>query len=101
MVVSIDHDVLELYATWMARDLESHTVLTFDETEEIHGIGGYVTCEPAGDTGCGRIGLLAVEPRLPRAEVRPGLDRPPRSSSSSRAAPSAWRSRPRGRTCRP
>jgi dTDP-4-amino-4,6-dideoxy-D-galactose acyltransferase len=54
----------ELYAAWIARDLESHTVLTFDHAEGIRGIGGYVSCEHTDDPGIGRIGLLAIAPGL-------------------------------------
>jgi dTDP-4-amino-4,6-dideoxy-D-galactose acyltransferase len=54
----------ELYAAWIARDLDSHAVLTCDEADGIEGVGGYVTCEQTADPEVGRIGLLAVAPRL-------------------------------------
>lgn len=54
----------ELYAAWVARDLSSHMVLTFDELELFHGVGGYVTCQQECDAVEGRIGLIAVDKRL-------------------------------------
>jgi dTDP-4-amino-4,6-dideoxy-D-galactose acyltransferase len=63
----------ELYAAWITRDLDSHLVLACDRPEVLSGIGGYVTCERTLQPDSGRIGLLAVHPRLRGEGIGRGL----------------------------
>lgn len=63
----------DLYAAWIARDLESHAVLVWDEGGEPCSLSGYVSCQPEADAATGRISLLAVNPARQGRGIGRGL----------------------------
>lgn len=52
----------DLYAAWISRDLESNSVMVWEDGAEPRGPWGYIACQPEADTDAGRIGLIAVDP---------------------------------------
>ncbi len=52
-----------LYAEWIRRDLQAHTVFVVDFGDG-QGPAGYVSCQVEPETRSGRIGLLAVAERF-------------------------------------
>jgi len=53
----------ELYAEWISRDLDLHTVFVCESPGAAESPDGYISCQHDDQLREGRIGLLAVEPQ--------------------------------------